>query len=393
MAELMAGSDHVPTPNMLESSNGNITKEPPGNVQVDVNHLGTPFDPALSNDYTGKENNPDLVAAWSKYASACQQHGPPSIVQIVHPGRQSLRIAGQRGIFGSTIAPSAIPVRLGDSYLEQFISMITFPYPREMTQGDIESVSRKFVDTARLMADSGFSGIELHGAHGYLIDQFLNPKTNHRTDAYGGSAEKRAKFVLDIIAATRKVVPPTFCIGIKLNSADHSSATFEDTMTQIGLLVDAGIDFLEVSGGSYEDPSMMMGQKEPTQETKSTRTAAREAFFLEFAHETRKRFPSLILMLTGGFRTRVGALSAIRENACDLIGIGRPSAVDPKLPLLMLDESVSDAEARLPLVNVPAPFYVRMLPARSVGGGLESGYYANQIQRIGKGLKTCAPSL
>lgn len=81
-------------------------------------------------------------------------------------------------------------------------------------------------------------------------------KTNHRTDAYGGSAEKRAKFVLDIIAATRKVVPPTFCIGIKLNSADHSSATFEDTMTQIGLLVDAGIDFLEVSGGTYEDPSV-----------------------------------------------------------------------------------------------------------------------------------------
>lgn len=81
-------------------------------------------------------------------------------------------------------------------------------------------------------------------------------KTNHRTDAYGGSAKKRAKFVLDIIAATRKVVPPTFCIGIKLNSADHSSATFEDTMTQIGLLVDAGIDFLEVSGGTYEDPSV-----------------------------------------------------------------------------------------------------------------------------------------
>ena len=117
----------------------------------------------------------------------------------------------------------------------------------------------------------------------------------------------------------------------------------------------------------------MMGQKEtPKQETKSARTAAREAFFLEFAHETRKRFPSLILMLTGGFRTRAGALSAIRDNACDLIGIGRPSAVDPKLPLLMLDESVADEEAGLPLVNVPVPFYVKMLPARSVGGGLES---------------------
>ena len=64
-------------------------------------------------------------------------------------------------------------MRLGDSYLEQFISMITFPYPREMTQADIDSVSRKFVDTARLMADSGFSGIELHGAHGYLIGRLI----------------------------------------------------------------------------------------------------------------------------------------------------------------------------------------------------------------------------
>jgi 2,4-dienoyl-CoA reductase-like NADH-dependent reductase (Old Yellow Enzyme family) len=143
-----------------------------GNVQVDVNHLGSPFDPALPAEYTGKESNPALVQTWAKYAEATQQHGVPSIVQICHPGRQSFRIAGKRGIFASTIAPSAIRLQMGDGLLDRIISWLAFPAPREMTQQDIDTVTRQFVDTARLMADAGFSGIELHGAHGYLIGMF-----------------------------------------------------------------------------------------------------------------------------------------------------------------------------------------------------------------------------
>ncbi|THC87691.1 hypothetical protein EYZ11_012864 [Aspergillus tanneri] len=379
MAELLAGCQHTPNPDLTEVYNqwgqggwgGVLT----GNVQVDVNHLGTPFDPALPAEYTGVENNATLVEAWSKIAHACQQHGTPSIVQICHPGRQSFRIAGNRGIFASTIAPSAVPLVMGDGLIERIISWITFPPPREMTQADIDSVTRLFVDTARLMADSGFSGVQLHGAHGYLIDQFLNPKTNHRTDAYGGSAEKRAKFILDIIAAIRETVSSSFCIGAKLNSADHNSASFEDTMTQIGLLVDAGIDFLEVSGGNYKDPRMMGNHSTPTTQTpekKSARTAAREAFFLEFATETRKRFPSLVLMLTGGFRTRAGAEAAIAQDACDLVGIGRPAAIDTRFPQLLLDESLQDEEAQMQLGKVPAPFYTRLVPVKGVGAGLET---------------------
>ena len=110
-----------------------------------------------------------MVESWSKYAEACQQHGTPSIVQLCHPGRQSLRIAGRRGIFGSTIAPSPIPVNIGDGWFECLMGKLTFPAPREMTQADIDTVTRQFVDAARLMADSGFSGVELHGAHGYLV--------------------------------------------------------------------------------------------------------------------------------------------------------------------------------------------------------------------------------
>lgn len=110
-----------------------------------------------------------MVESWSKYAEACQQHGTPSIVQLCHPGRQSLRFAGRRGIFASTIAPSPIQVNIGDGWLECFMGKLAFSAPREMTQTDIDTVTRQFVDAARLMADSGFSGVELHGAHGYLV--------------------------------------------------------------------------------------------------------------------------------------------------------------------------------------------------------------------------------
>ncbi|KAJ5770655.1 uncharacterized protein N7511_002706 [Penicillium nucicola] len=399
MAELMAKKNQ-PTDPLLDAytqwSEGGWGSILTGNVQVDVNHMGSPFDPALHAEYKGPESNSSLVSEWKKYADATQKHGTPAIVQICHPGRQSFRVAGYRGMFAPTLAPSAVPIKVGDGLLERMVSCLAWSQPKEMTHADIERVIRQFVDTARLMADAGFSGVELHGAHGYLIDQFLNSKTNLRTDAYGGTPSKRARFVLDILTETRKVVPSTFCIGIKLNSADHSSASFEETMTQIALLAEAGIDFMEISGGSYEDPKMMGYAKTDTSVTekpKSERTAAREAFFLEFSKEVRKRHPGLVLMLTGGFRTRAGAESAILDGACDLVGIGRPAAIDPKFPLLLLDESVAEGDAVLPLNKAPVPWYTRFLPLHLVGAGAESTYYAGQIQRLAKGIATMVPPL
>ena len=108
------------------------------------------------------------------------------------------------------------------------------------------------------------------------------------------------------------------------------------------------------------------------QPPKSERTAAREAFFLEFAKEVRQRHPKLVLMLTGGFRSRAGAEAAIEDNACDLIGIARPAAVDPKWPLKLLDESIPDEKAQMLLNKVPVPFFARWLPLYLVGAGAES---------------------
>lgn len=138
-------------------------------MQIDVDHLGAPFDPAIHAEYT---NDSALVAEWKKYADKVQKHGTPALVQLCHPGRQSLRIAGRRGMFAPTLAPSAVPIRLGDGLMERFIAALAWTAPKEMTRGDVERVIRQFVDTARLMSDAGFSGIELHGAHGYLIGEF-----------------------------------------------------------------------------------------------------------------------------------------------------------------------------------------------------------------------------
>ncbi|KAJ6134404.1 hypothetical protein N7523_000726 [Penicillium sp. IBT 18751x] len=363
-----------------------------GNVQVDVTHLGSPHDPALHGEYKGPSDSA-LVAEWKKYADACQKHGTPAIVQICHPGRQSFRPAGRRGIFGQTVAPSAVPINIGNSILERVIACLAWSQPREMTTGDIEKAIRSFVDTARLMADAGFSGVELHAAHGYLMDQFLSAKTNLRTDDYGGTPANRARFILEVLRQTRAVVPKNFAIGIKLNSADHSSSSFEDTMTQISLLVEAGVDFMEISGGSYEDPRMMGYPASKSQAPKSERTAAREAFFLEFAHEVRKRHPDLVLMLTGGFRSRAGAEAAVKDGACDLVGIGRPSAVDPGFAGKLLDEGVKDEDAVLLLEKVPTPWFLGWLPRNLIGAGAESTYYAGQITRLAKGLATVAPAL
>lgn len=156
-------------------------------------------------------------------------------------------------------------------------------------------------------------------------------------------------------------------------------------MTQIALLVSAGLDFLEISGGTYEDPQMM-GYPNPSPNAQSTaksaRTAAREAFFLEFAHTVRERHPELVLMLTGGFRTRAGAEAAINDGACDLVGIGRPAAVDPKFPLLLLDEQVPDEKAKLLLEKAPVPWYVSWLPRNLIGAGAESVSF--EITLVGK---------
>jgi 2,4-dienoyl-CoA reductase-like NADH-dependent reductase (Old Yellow Enzyme family) len=382
---LLTGTQFIPYPR--KSSRLTIYS---GNVQVSEQYLGGPMD-VLSSSSSG-----DVEKIWKEWASTCQENGTPTVVQLNHPGRQSPLGAGQRGFFTKNLAPSAVKLNFGSSLLAGVASSLLFGTPKAMTEDDISLVIDQFVAGAKLSFQAGFKGVELHGAHGYLLAQFLSPKTNQRTDGFGGSPAKRAEIVLRIIRRIRQATSKEFCIGIKLNSVDASSSdSLADTIEQVSLIVEAGIDFLEISGGTYEDPKMAQQNETssitpPTKEKQST--LQRESFFLSFAQMIRVHFPEVVLIVSGGFRTRIGMEAALQSGGCDMIGLARPAAVLPRLPReIILDESIKDADATVSLKPVILPkFYSYLhwlLPVKIMGGGYGSMYYAGQIQRMGDGLK------
>ncbi|GJN80363.1 hypothetical protein PLIIFM63780_003889 [Purpureocillium lilacinum] len=346
-----------------------------GAVQVDQRYYGAREDLAMDTTRVSEEKT---LAAYRKLAEKCKSKGTPAILQLNHPGRQSPIRAGKRSYFEKTMAPSSVAMDFGSSLTQRTLASLIFGTPREMTVQDIEDVVQRFASAARLASQAGFDGVQIHAAHGYLLAQFLSAKTNLRTDKYGGGAAQRATLVVDIIHAVRAVVPPNFCIGVKLNSVDHqaavdpaSSSELQDVLEQAKAIAAAGVDFMEVSGGSYENP-VFVGDG-PQVHEKSEKTLAREAFFLEFAKAIRKALPTTVLMVTGGFRTRRGMEAAIAEGSCDLVGLARPAILRPSLPnATILNRDVSDDEARVATKHIAIPWIVKYLGVKALGAGVES---------------------
>jgi 2,4-dienoyl-CoA reductase-like NADH-dependent reductase (Old Yellow Enzyme family) len=155
-----------------------------------------------------------------------------------------------------------VPLDLGRGVFQRLASALLFGTPREMSVADIEVTVRQFANAARLAAEAGFAGVQIHGAHGYLLAEFLSARSNVRTDRYGGTPANRARIIVEIIHAIREATPKGFCVGIKLNSVDHQSgAELSDCMEQLEEIRKAGVDFLEISGGSYENPSVSFYNK------------------------------------------------------------------------------------------------------------------------------------
>ncbi len=194
-----------------------------------------------------------------------------------------------------------------------------------MTASVIEDVIQRFAHTARLGEQAGFTGVEIHAAHGYLLSQFLSPLTNQRTDEWGGSLQNRARLLVEIVKAVRAVVSAEFAVAVKLNSADFQRGGFtaDDAKKVVELLNDLGVDLVELSGGSYEVPAMQG-------EARDGRTLAREAYFVEFARDL-QTVAKMPVMVTGGIRRRPVAESVVHSGV-DMVGIGTALAIDPYLP-------------------------------------------------------------
>jgi 2,4-dienoyl-CoA reductase-like NADH-dependent reductase (Old Yellow Enzyme family) len=234
-------------------------------------------------------------------------------MQINHPGRQMPAAMGQE-----TIAPSAVPMDMGN-FSKQFSA------PRAMTEADIADVKQRFVDTAKLAEQFGFTGVQIHAAHGYLLSQFLSPITNKRTDRWGGSLENRARLLVDVVNGVRQAVGKGFAVAVKLNSADFQKGGFssEDARQVVSMLNSLGVDLIELSGGSYEAPAMH-GQ------TRDGRTLAREAYFLEFAKDI-ATVATMPIMVTGGIR-RYPVVEQVLGSGIAMAGMGTALAIDPHLP-------------------------------------------------------------
>lgn len=335
-----------------------------GNVMVDRRYLERAGNVVLEDD--------QAMVQLKNLVAAGKSGGSQLWMQINHPGRQC-----QRTINRQPLSPSDIQLNM----------VGLFGRPRAMTEADIKEVIGRFVQTALLGKQAGFDGVQIHGAHGYLISQFLSPITNQRTDQWGGSLENRARFVREIVRTMREAVGDDYPVGIKLNSADFQKGgfTLEECVTVAGWLADDSIDLLEISGGTYEQLSLL--GVEPTEVRESTRK--REAYFIEYANAIRET-AKMPLMITGGFRSRVVMEEAVSSGEVDVVGLARPLCTQPDLGSQLLAGTIDEVDAYEHGLVLGKGLWGHNSPlslVRAINAFGSVGYYYYQIIRLSQGLE------
>lgn len=317
-----------------------------GNVMVDKVHMES-----AGNVYVGDEKVLPKLKRWAEASKMDNNH---VWVQISHAGRQTNRFSTFR-----PLAPSAV----------QLHKMGLFGKPKAMNTEDIEQLIKKFVKGAVLLKEAGFTGIQIHAAHGYLLSQFLSPKTNLRTDQWGGSIENRSRMLLTIIDETRKAVGIEFPIGVKLNSSDFQRGGFteEDSLKVIEFLKDK-IDMLEISGGTYENLVFFENNEQYANMKESTKQ--REAYFMDFSTKVRA-VTDVPLLITGGFRSYDFCNQVLENNELDFVGMARPFITN-------LEQIPDFLEGKCDrLENL-----VLRTGIKAMESAAEGGFYAKQIIRL-----------
>jgi 2,4-dienoyl-CoA reductase-like NADH-dependent reductase (Old Yellow Enzyme family) len=253
-------------------------------------------------------HNDDMIAGLKEMTAAVHNQNGKIICQLAHAG-----FFGNAKLSGQTpIAPSAV-------------EGIAEGMRKEMTTEDIQKVTEAFATAAHRAKIAGFDGVQIHGAHGYLLSEFISPKFNRRTDEYGGSIENRARLPLAVLQAIRETVGADYPVLIKLNCKEFVDDGLQrEEFVQVGkMLADAGIDAIEVSGGlpvsSKTRPSQLGINKEE-----------KEAYFQEEAKALRKE-ADVTLILVGGNRSFHIAEGLVAEGVADYISMSRPLIREPHL--------------------------------------------------------------
>ena len=346
-----------------------------GNVQVDKRFLEGPGNVAIEKGTVDKQF--DYLKRWAEAAS---KNNTQAWMQISHAGRQT---PGDLNM--NPVAPSNIGLKIpGRKY----------GTPKPLSNEEIEDVIERFIFTAKIAQDTGFTGIQIHSAHGYLMSEFLSPDINRRDDQWGGSLENRSRILLRIINGCRKELGENFPISVKLNSADFQKGGFsaEDSSKVAAMLSDAKIDLLEISGGTYEQPRLLgldsVSINPKRSEARKESTIAREAYFLAYTEEIKKVI-DIPLMVTGGFRSRAAMENAINEGACEIIGIGRPLCSDPLSIKKLLDREIDVLPKFEKTLSIGPGWLSSSSPFRLIQAinafGIQSWFYS-QIRRISEGL-------
>ncbi len=345
-----------------------------GNVQVDRRYLERAGNIVID----GPQDETQL-AALEAMAEAGTAGGTQLWMQISHAGRQTPSL-----ITTEPVGPSDIPLAIPGG---------RFGKPRALSDDEIRNVIESFAFAAGVAKQTGFSGVQVHSAHGYLLSEFLSPRVNKRDDAWGGSVENRARLLIETVRAVRAAVGAGFAVTVKLNSADFQKGgfSFDDCLRVIELLNEEGIDLLEISGGNYEQPRLLgIDGLEPVfAEKVAESTRAREAYFFDYAVAAR-RVSKMPLMVTGGFRTATGMNEALAGGDVDVIGLGRPLCIDPGFPQKILSGAIQradDVEAGLRIgpgwLGPASP----IAAIKAINGFARIGWYYEQIYRLADGLQ------
>ncbi|WP_414050812.1 NADH:flavin oxidoreductase/NADH oxidase family protein [Macrococcus animalis] len=350
MSEGMADKTHRPTEALVNAykywADGGIGMSLTGNVMVDRRYLGEPGNVVIED-----ERDLDILTRW---AEAGKRNGSHIWMQINHPGKQSPKTVSKQ-----PIAPSAIPIS-GDAGS-------AFNTPREMTINEIKETIDRFVTAAVVAKKAGFTGVQIHGAHGYLVSQFLSSRDNRRYDAYGGTLEKRMQFLVEIYMGMRKALGEAFPISLKINSTDFNDNGFslEDSIAVIKKMAELGINHIEISGGDYEKPEMM---------------GDGEVYFLDYAKQM-SEIVNVPISVIGGFRKQQSMIDAITNTNVSMIGIARPLVLNPELPNQLQNGTYQDMS--IPRLTTKVKAIDKML-----GGFIGIAYYEQQIRKLGNDQTT-----